>query len=111
MQKYKMQEFKKFYGINSKGDIINFLDILGVSPKILGCISIDKPSNLGCITTGHNLSNSFLNLALSFNCILSNDEYYKMIDYAYNLGIRNCFVQEEGTQKKSFIPDFSTQEF
>ena len=45
------------------------------------------------------------------NCVLSNDEYYKMIDYAYNLGIRNCFVQEEGTQKKSFIPDFSTQEF
>ena len=40
MQKYNMQEFKKFYGINSKGDIINFLDILGVSPKILGCISI-----------------------------------------------------------------------
>ena len=45
------------------------------------------------------------------NCVLSNDEYYKMIDYAYNLGIRNCFVQEEGTQKKSFIADFSTQEF
>jgi len=40
MQKYNMQEFKKFYGINSKGDINNFLDILGVSPKILGCISI-----------------------------------------------------------------------
>lgn len=40
MQKYNMQEFKKFYGINSKGDIINFLSILGVDPKILGCISI-----------------------------------------------------------------------
>lgn len=40
MQKYNMQEFKKFYGINSKGDIINFLAILGVDPKILGCISI-----------------------------------------------------------------------
>ena len=40
MQKYNMQEFKKFYGINSKGDIINFLGILGVDSKILGCISI-----------------------------------------------------------------------
>lgn len=45
------------------------------------------------------------------NRVLSNDEYYRIIDYAYNLGIRNCFVQEDGTQKKSFIPDFSTQEF
>lgn len=40
MQKYNMREFKKFYGINSKEDITNFLAILGVDPKILGCISI-----------------------------------------------------------------------
>ena len=45
------------------------------------------------------------------NSCLSRDDYYKMIDYAYDLGIRNCFVQDDGTQKKSFIPDFNTQEF
>ncbi len=41
------------------------------------------------------------------NRTLSKDEYYKLIDYAYDLGIENCFVQDNGTQKKSFIPDFN----
>ena len=45
------------------------------------------------------------------NSCLSRNDYYKMIDYAYDLGIRNCFVQDDGTQKKSFIPNFNTQEF
>ena len=45
------------------------------------------------------------------NRTLSKNEYYELIDYAYNLGIENCFVQEEGTQKKSFIPDFKDQVF
>ena len=30
-----------------------------------------------------------------------------MIDYAYNLGIRNCFVQEQDSKGKCFIPDFT----
>ena len=42
---------------------------------------------------------------------LSKKEYYNRIDYAISLGIENCFVQEEGTQKKSFIPDFKNQVF
>lgn len=42
---------------------------------------------------------------------LSKKEYYNLIDYAISLGIKNCFVQEEGTQKKSFIPDFKNQVF
>lgn len=32
--------------------------------------------------------------------------YDDIIDYAWNIGIRNAFVQEEGTQCDSFIPDF-----
>ncbi len=32
--------------------------------------------------------------------------YDEIIDYAWNLGIRNAFIQEEGTQNESFIPDF-----
>ncbi|MBQ9854139.1 MAG: radical SAM protein [Bacilli bacterium] len=32
--------------------------------------------------------------------------YDEVIDYAWNLGIRNAFTQEEGTQSESFIPDF-----
>ena len=40
------------------------------------------------------------------NKTVSKKEYEDLIDYAYNLGIRNCFVQEEETCKKSFIPNF-----
>jgi putative pyruvate formate lyase activating enzyme len=33
--------------------------------------------------------------------------YDDIIDYAWDLGIRNAFIQEEGTQSESFIPDFN----
>lgn len=45
------------------------------------------------------------------NRTLTKKQYYELIDYACNLGIENCFVQEDGTQKKSFIPDFKNQVF
>ena len=38
--------------------------------------------------------------------IITDSEYDEIVDYAYNIGIRNAFVQEKGTQKESFIPDF-----
>lgn len=37
--------------------------------------------------------------------------YDDVINYAYDLGIRNAYIQEGRTQKKSFIPDFKNQEF
>ena len=37
---------------------------------------------------------------------ITKKEYNDIIDYAYNIGIRNCFVQEEETCSKSFIPNF-----
>lgn len=37
---------------------------------------------------------------------VASDVYDEIIDYAYNLGIRQAFVQEEGTQNESFIPEF-----
>lgn len=40
------------------------------------------------------------------NCTITKDEYNSIIDYAYDLGIRNCFVQDDETQSKSFIPVF-----
>lgn len=33
-------------------------------------------------------------------------DYNNLIDYAYNIGIRNCFVQEEESQSESYIPIF-----
>ena len=40
------------------------------------------------------------------NKTITKEEYNNIIDYAYDLGIRNCFVQEDETAKKSFIPNF-----
>ena len=45
------------------------------------------------------------------NHIINDDIYDDVINFAYDLGIRNAFIQEGETQKKSFIPDFKNQEF
>jgi len=37
---------------------------------------------------------------------VSNDIYDDVIDYAWDIGVRNAFIQDEGTQSESFIPDF-----
>lgn len=41
------------------------------------------------------------------NSKVSSQIYDEVIDYAWDLGIRNAFIQEEGTQSESFIPDFT----
>lgn len=38
---------------------------------------------------------------------INEDIYNEVINYAYDLGIRNAFIQEEGTQQESFIPVFN----
>ncbi|AKA71330.1 radical SAM protein [Clostridium scatologenes] len=40
------------------------------------------------------------------NKSLNYKHYDSMIDYCLSLGIKNAFIQEEGTASKSFIPDF-----
>lgn len=42
---------------------------------------------------------------------INDNVYDDVINFAYDLGIRNAFIQEGETQKKSFIPDFRNQEF
>ena len=37
---------------------------------------------------------------------VDNSVYDDVIDYAWDIGIRNAFIQEEGTQSESFIPNF-----
>jgi putative pyruvate formate lyase activating enzyme len=37
---------------------------------------------------------------------VTNAEYSELVSYAERLGVVNAFVQENGTQKESFIPDF-----
>lgn len=37
---------------------------------------------------------------------VSDSEYDELVNYAYDIGIRNAFIQEGDTQKESFIPEF-----
>ena len=37
---------------------------------------------------------------------VTNSEYSELVSYAERLGVVNAFIQEGGTQKESFIPDF-----
>lgn len=37
---------------------------------------------------------------------LDDNEYNEVVNYAYDLGVRNAYIQEGDTQEESFIPDF-----
>jgi len=45
------------------------------------------------------------------NYIVTDKDYNEVIDYACELGVVNAFAQVGSTQKKSFIPDFTSQDF
>ena len=38
---------------------------------------------------------------------LKKSEYEKILDYAVSIGIENAYIQEGGTAKESFIPEFN----
>ena len=42
----------------------------------------------------------------NLNRKLTEEEYSSVVNYAYDLGVRNCFIQEGDTQNDSFIPTF-----
>ena len=48
---------------------------------------------------------------LELNDRVSKKEYDNVIDYAYDLGIRRCFVQDSESQSESFIPIFKGDSF
>ena len=43
---------------------------------------------------------------LELNSKVCESVYDDVIDYAWDIGIRNAFIQEDGSQSESFIPDF-----
>ena len=45
----------------------------------------------------------------NLNRKVSDTEYDELINYAYDLGVRNAYIQEGETQKESFIPDFDNE--
>ena len=43
----------------------------------------------------------------NLNTSVSKEDYDELVNYAYDLGIRQAFIQEGNTVKESFIPDFN----
>lgn len=43
---------------------------------------------------------------IELNNKVKEEVYNEVIDYAWDIGVRNAFTQEEGTQSESFIPNF-----
>ena len=43
------------------------------------------------------------------NSKINKEDYNKLIDYAYDLGIRKAFIQEEDSCSESFIPKFDNE--
>lgn len=46
----------------------------------------------------------------NLNNKIDDNDYDELVNYAYDLGIRNAFIQEGDTVKESFIPDFNVFE-
>lgn len=44
------------------------------------------------------------------NRTITDEEYDAVIEFALSLGIENAFIQEGGTAKESFIPDFNSMD-
>lgn len=64
-------------------------------------------------TYGDNIYISLMNqytpmqgMAPPLDRTVTNSEYSELVSYAERLGVVNAFIQEGGTQKESFIPDF-----
>ena len=64
-------------------------------------------------TYGDNIYISLMNqytpmpgMASPLDRTVTNAEYSELVGYAERLGVVNAFIQEGGTQKESFIPDF-----
>ena len=98
-------------GIIKKGVIVRHLmlpDNIEDSKNIINYL-YDKYKDNICIS----IMNQYTPLRKleygNLNRKVSNDEYDDLIDYAYDLGIRNAYMQEGETQKESFIPDFDNE--
>ncbi|MGG7144648.1 radical SAM protein [Clostridium nigeriense] len=97
-------------GIIQKGVIIRHLMLPGLlfdSKKIIDYI---------CHTYGNKVYISIMNQYTPLDYVknypelnkpLNQNHYESLIDYALNLGVQNGFIQEDGTDKESFIPLFN----
>ena len=95
-------------GIMKKGVIVRHLLLPGAledSKKIIKYLYEQYHDNI--IISIMNQYTPVRKLAYNeLNQKVLDNEYDELIDYAYDLGVRNAFIQEGDTQEVSFIPDF-----
>ena len=95
-------------GILQKGIIVRHLVLPGHiedSKKVLKYLYSKYKNNII-----YSIMNQYTPVRkLSYNNLnrgVTTKEYEELINYAYDLGIRNCFIQDEENQSESFIPIF-----
>lgn len=97
-------------GILKKGIIVRHLCLPGLkedSKKILEYLYKTYKDNIYISIMNQYTPLRKIDKYPNLNRKLSKKEYNEIIEYAINLGIENAFTQEDGTQKESFIPDFT----
>lgn len=105
--KYKFDR----YGNLKKGIIVRHLLLPGMeedSKKILKYLYETYKNNIYI-----SIMNQYTPLRAfkysELNNKIESRAYDDVIDYAWNIGIRNAYTQEEGTSSESFIPDFKKE--
>ncbi len=95
-------------GMIIKGVIVRNLLLPGYvedSKKVIGYLFNKYRDNIYISIMNQYTPIKKLNIDSLDRCVLDK-EYNEVIDYAYNIGVRNAFVQDGITQRKEFIPDF-----
>jgi len=96
-------------GLMEKGLIVRHLmlpELLEDSKKIINYLYDKYHDNIYISIMNQYTPLKYVESIPELNKKVSVDDYDELVDYAYDLGIRNAFIQEGETQKESFIPDF-----
>lgn len=98
-------------GIMTKGVIVRHMILPGYiseSKKIIEYI-FKKYGNSVVLSIMNQYTPINMENFPEINRKVTEDEYNEVIDYALSMGVEEAFVQEEGTQSESFIPDFNIE--
>lgn len=98
-----------YNGLIKKGVIIRHLMLPGLlfdSKKVIDYIYTTFGDNVYISLMNQYTPVNNLESYPEINKSLNPKHYESLIDYCINLGIKNAFIQEEGTVSDSFIPNF-----
>ena len=97
-------------GIIKKGVIIRHLMLPGLlfdSKKIIDYIYCTYGNKVYISIMNQYTPLEHVKIYPELNRPLNQKHYEALIDYAVSIGVENGFIQEEGTDKESFIPLFN----